>query len=695
MTASKHFVVNSTSETALAFTREVIEILTGREFPVEVRSNLPAPAATNGETIWIDQQALYLLANDIDSGDLDLAIPALSKLRGLLYHEVSHCLWTFRARTDFWKTCVANGHKAAANILEDQRIEALLTARFSVRRYLTYTVTEFILSNHNRSLENVYPLLYGRRYLPTNIRRLARDAYRNQEALTDIERIIDEFVLLRFPRDTQRGLDLVAEFDALLSYDVRNAEPKHEIDKGQPENPERWQTQTIEQTIEDDDIHDPEDGDEGDTPEVTSAGQPGEGVKDEDAIEGNALDGAASEGESDDDGEGTGNDGGAQGADGEDGGTDADEDGAGSGEGESGSIDSTESADTTETSGGQGAGGKRERPLVDQHDKEIERALREALKDERNASVDEKDESIRREAENDLRSFSRLRNVPGPSTALRNENGLASTESVPGALAAVPTLVAKPIRKLIDSLGAKVLHGQTHGDIDTLKYRTRRPGDDFRVFTRAQRDQRDVTSFEVVVLLDRSYSTVAAKALPGLGLEGADGVKNVAYVSSLAAWAVKRACDTLPNTDCTVLAFDDDQDHVDLYGDDKADPIEFQYAYPSGGTDPLSALYEAARIFQRSKRANKLLLVITDGAFNPGVLVESDALIERFNQCGAVTALVGVGHAEADVVARWGNHGCDFSRDLDSPLDLPLYFRDIVQSRLIQNAARAAKRKSA
>ena len=85
-----------------------------------------------------------------------------------------------------------NQYLQAANMLEDQRIETLLVARYpSVSPFLTATVARW-LGNTPEAASSNYLLVRGRRYLPLEVRQAFRDLFAVPELIPEIADIEDQ-----------------------------------------------------------------------------------------------------------------------------------------------------------------------------------------------------------------------------------------------------------------------------------------------------------------------------------------------------------------------------------------------------------------------------------------------------------------------------------------------------------------------
>ena len=188
-------------------------VLTGDPILVHVMPNGPAPA-------WSDGAAIYINQEQIDEIDIE----TLTAVTGLNYHELAHHFYTPRKGTELIKWVLDNNYMTATNILEDQRIETLLVARYpAVAPYLINTVARW-LGETPEEVAGTYPLIRGRRYLPVEIREAYRDEFAQPELIPVIADIVDQYRLLAFPRDYSKAKVLIERFtdEVLKPLDMQN-----------------------------------------------------------------------------------------------------------------------------------------------------------------------------------------------------------------------------------------------------------------------------------------------------------------------------------------------------------------------------------------------------------------------------------------------------------------------------------------
>ena len=188
-------------------------VLTGDPIIVNVMPDGPAPAWSDGAAIYINQQEI----NDMD-------LETLTQVTGLNYHELAHHFYTPRKGTELIKWVLANNYMEATNILEDQRIETLLCARYpAVAPYLIGTVARW-LGNSPEEVAGTYVLVRGRRYLPVEIRQAYRDEFAFPDLIPAVMDIVDQYRLLAFPRDYKKAQVLIQRFNDEILKPIKGAD---------------------------------------------------------------------------------------------------------------------------------------------------------------------------------------------------------------------------------------------------------------------------------------------------------------------------------------------------------------------------------------------------------------------------------------------------------------------------------------
>lgn len=209
-------------------------VLAGEKISVKVGAarGTQAPAWTSGTEIFINTAQIGV--HDFDD---------IVRLHGLNFHELSHVLYTPRAGTVLAKYCIENDLMPAFNMLEDQRIESLLTTKYpSTAPWLTAAVMRWV-TNDPQAVDRGYLFVRGRRYLPGELRGLLRTMFCRRDLLSDIDRVVDTYRLLVFPTDYDQAKSLIEQMQRLLAElgtgmpsdpNGHSCAPWHICDSGRP-----------------------------------------------------------------------------------------------------------------------------------------------------------------------------------------------------------------------------------------------------------------------------------------------------------------------------------------------------------------------------------------------------------------------------------------------------------------------------
>ena len=167
-----------------------------------------APAWSDSDNIWFNENEL---------GSLTDPTTVLS-LKGLSLHEIAHILLTPRTGSNLAKEVQREGLWRAFNSLEDQRIEMMMTKRFgNVSDWLAATVSMFLMDNPQQ-WGLAFPLVYGRKYLPQEMRTQVASLYEDQHNVRRIGQLIDQYLVLNLvdPNNYSTALDIIREYSSLV-----------------------------------------------------------------------------------------------------------------------------------------------------------------------------------------------------------------------------------------------------------------------------------------------------------------------------------------------------------------------------------------------------------------------------------------------------------------------------------------------
>lgn len=201
---------------------------------------------------------------------------------------------------------------------------------------------------------------------------------------------------------------------------------------------------------------------------------------------------------------------------------------------------------------------------------------------------------------------------------------------------------------------------QSSGKVNPYDFYTAEAGElDF--FDRWIEGVEDQGGFEVVMLVDRSSSMNSASM---------DQACRV-------AWVLKRALEEVDG-EVTVMTYTDRTYHMMYQPDDKADKNVVRVANSEGGTNPKEAIYEAARLLDRSEKPNKLVVNVTDGGW--GDVPVCDKAVQDLNAMGIHTALVGLNGA----VSQYGDHNHQVAVDVRDISEISTFVEQLVANVLKQ-----------
>jgi hypothetical protein len=181
-------------------------ILTGEDITVQiVTPEIPTQVSAwnDGKNISFNREIVKLLSEE--------DIPSL---HGINYHEICHSLYTPRGGSEFVKWVIENDFMNAFNILEDQRIELLMTARFpSVRFFLEANALRYVMLESESA--DSFILIHGRKYMDFGIRQRITSMFVDnygQKLAKSVADIIDEYIYLTFPDDNSLAKALIKRF---------------------------------------------------------------------------------------------------------------------------------------------------------------------------------------------------------------------------------------------------------------------------------------------------------------------------------------------------------------------------------------------------------------------------------------------------------------------------------------------------
>jgi len=638
-------------------------IITGNEIKCQL-SDAVEIAATDGTTVYFNSNLLMEIFKTavVKSGHFVSSqfFGELIEMRGLNFHEISHCLWTPRAGTKFIKDIHkmnddrqkylydnslprsgVNWHYKCFNILEDQRIESLFVATYPASApYLRKTVTKFLLEDAGTN-QAVWVLLYGRRYLSPAIRKTAvalfksivtKDGSHPTDAqISSLSGLIDAYraLILTRKEDQAQALIIISDFTTLFLAIVEDANggtapagngsgsgampSDEEVQHGQPSTTAETKKAQEKREAQDADADADDDGDDSD-------GDSDEGSEDgsEDSDE-----------DSDDSGDSNGSD--------SDDSDDSDDE-----------EDSEESEDNG--SGNLGASDK-------------ESSERKSLTDEIKKACDRSDDIDSKNLEKEMvKVIKQVRTSAQKETYKRFFDEVVNTHSQAPATAEdriLSNTISSALAKFKADKDSQWDSEENIGKLNVMDKISAR-GLHTNFFDQWVDEGDERPDAEVVILLDKSGSMnnrstdfnqfnadfLAEKANPPAG-----GCKVTKYdfkynsgdttirQASVAMWAIKVACQK-HDIPCTVIGFSDTP-HAIYVANKKVSTGTIPLHNGDNGTYPLSALLIAADVLKKSDAKYKLCVTITDGEFSGDVLGATDA-VKDMNDRGYFTLLIGL-----------------------------------------------------
>jgi Mg-chelatase subunit ChlD len=187
--------------------------------PVEVRveddKDMDTTAYNDGKNIVFNAH----LIEDVDD-------KTIISLNGFNYHEVGHVLYTPRGGSEFGRAVKRENLEKSFNVLEDARIERLLIAKYpAVAPFMEASCLEYLLKGDSTEFGAYFPLFTGRKYLDIELRQEIADRFIKDfgaELAIRIASIVHEYRTLVYPRDFDRGLELLRAMADIVGREATN-----------------------------------------------------------------------------------------------------------------------------------------------------------------------------------------------------------------------------------------------------------------------------------------------------------------------------------------------------------------------------------------------------------------------------------------------------------------------------------------
>jgi Mg-chelatase subunit ChlD len=164
---------------------------------------------------WSDSNSISFRRDKLQRLDTPKAVTGL---KGLSLHEIAHILLTPRDGTVLIKNVRSAKVWNAFNALEDMRIEMFMSTKYSnVKDWLTATIAQYLLKNTNE-VKYQFPLVYGRKFLPVEIRTMVRDEYAKQDSIPELESLIDEYIVMNLadPANYKRATEIIIRYSEII-----------------------------------------------------------------------------------------------------------------------------------------------------------------------------------------------------------------------------------------------------------------------------------------------------------------------------------------------------------------------------------------------------------------------------------------------------------------------------------------------
>lgn len=503
----------------------------------------------------------------------------VASIKGLTLHEIGHILLSPRVGNDFRDWVIKSGMHRAWNALEDQRIESMLVASYpSTRDWYNATITQYLLTEQE-GWSVAFPLIHGRKYLDKGVRRLIRDLYVNQHDVRELSDIIDKFRTLNMSdaTDAERAKELVEAYHE-LTKNVGITNPNGHDVRSNEEGESNVRSRPWNRTKQE-------------QVKEQLESEPYEDLDEVDDPNGCVMDGddLTPSGQS---------------------GTDtnsSDDSNTDDANGENGTP-SDASGTQGDASGSQGEGnGKDAGDLA--LEKELERRLTK--------QVDEIFERLDDALTKDINLYNGDVLLEGEVLPEPDTYKYTQTRYVSGDVAVGSDQFAYELQRLRAEHDPAWVRRTSNGRLDPVRWERGCEIDE--AFDQFKSGNALATDIEAVILLDVSGSMASEE-----------------HKAHESMWAIKRALDSV-NADTSVITYSDAS--YTLYSKNERVGNDMKFIGNQGGTNPTKALQYAYGELANSTRAIKLLIIITDGAWDGKCLEPTRKMITELRDGGVLTSL--------------------------------------------------------
>ena len=624
-------------------------------------SDITPVACTDGETIFFNKDTIGAPFRQLN--DIDKALKSLRSIRGVNLHELAHILYSPRKTSTAWKAVSvyaterseqSNPHlgtkppssmapHTAWNLLEDQRIETLFSSRFrNSIPYFQATITELILEQRYAKPHLFHLWLYGRRYIPQDIRNLARTVFVEHYKVTNadllaFEETIDDYRSFVFPRNGKDVVPLLKKFLALWDKYIPSTDypPNHgngDINGsgGHSERKEGTPSVTEQKEAQQSRIQD--EADEADKAnKADKADEETEAEADEETEAEEATESEATESE------------------------ELDEE---TGSQVAQSHDNSDDKYSDDKYVDDGTGGYdlsdplAPKPHVSETEYNITRdttGLCEAMQN----SIVESSAQVKEELAKTLRQAIKLGKSRHLGNALSHIEAPVALAPTPNVYKAVSNAIDTSLRTLRSDNEAMWDKGTPTGRLNFDRLiQSEATDSDMDIFDSWKDSGDDSPRVEIIVLLDQSSSMDTT-----IPMEHSTGLVKIIDEASASVWAIKSACqkNEIP---CTVIGYSGNNETMVLYRSTDTVPLnKFGAFMAKSSTSPSDALRLAEAIFASSEAHNKILISISDGEW--ANVTHNTALVYNLGRQGVDTILVALptGYAHPRNMPYWDENG--------------------------------------
>ena len=610
-------------------------------------ADMPAPAFTDGETIWLNKAMLPKLEHGLSNKSLVAWL-------GFNHHEVGHTLYSPRPNSTLIKgikelesSGLYQGLRRVENIVEDQREERLVIARFRPwRTYLTAAAMEMVVNGLGPQpaapIGAIWPWIVGRTWLPSEIRAKSKAGWPGDGS--QLAQLVGAYQRLADPGedDSDEAIQLLVDIRQCLidgGEQLENLPTGCAIGKITEDLLGDSEPQTL--TADDDVI--PSAGSDEDDEQLDEAEDASEAGEDD-------ADGDADDGGDTDTGDG-----------------DGDEPGEAGDDPDMGGPPTADEADTM-PDGNSGAGG----PAIDD--------FVEALEDQINDQINN-DPEVKKQVEETRASLEDM--------TADNQSGLEPDDSGYGAMGAMDLATAEAqflgrnvgmaLRRLTDLALPSWVRRVGSGKLNVGRFMNRTVEDGFdTMFDKFEQGHQEEVSLDVTILVDTSSSMN----------DHAGHGKTLADQAAEAVFAIAKGTDEAEG-DCTIIEFNDASHLISQTG--TIPSLTHQHHLRGrGGTDPTQAIMDTYVRLRSVEAYHQVVIVVTDGEWHRGGdvmadLAETDVVtmaVQLDPRHGSITDPEATANRRITKTRQAERMGCEYNITVADCRDMVPLFEEVVVSEM-------------